>query len=183
MIDALILAFTTTIRKLPESIVPPAHVGTAAPAARSELPAVAVGLAQTELSVSGIGGVVLEQESDPAQWEQRFARRLSGRLRIDVYAAAEAEALSLATEVLQLLGEEAVALRGEGVLRMGAAQWDRVAATVLPGETTDPDAKRQTLELDFVFERVQQETPGPGGVITEVRAEIEPPVEEDFQIN
>lgn len=182
MIDALILAFTTAIRELPALTISPDHVGTAAPTTKSELPAIAIGLARTELSISGIGGVVLEHETDPAQWEQRFARRLTGTLRIDVYAKTDAEALKLAGDALQIVGAQAVALRGEGVLQMGAADWDRVLPIVLPAENQEPDAVRQTVEMDFIFEHVNQETPGPGGVITELDVVITPPVKERFQI-
>ena len=183
MIDAVILAFTTTIKKLPAFTISPTHIGTAAPTTRFDLPAVAVGLARTEISISGIGGVVLERESDPAQWEQRFARRLFGALRIDVYTKTDSEALTLAGDVMQLLGAEAVALRAEGVLQMGAADWDRVLAVVLPAETQDPDAVRQTIEMGFIFEHVNRETPGPGGVITQLDVKIKPPEKEDFQIS
>jgi hypothetical protein len=183
VIDAVTLALTTALRKLPAALIPGTHIGTAAPQRLLDLPTLVLGMARTRLSVSGIGGVVVEREANPAQWEQRFADRLYGTLRLDVYAESDAETFALAGAALQLLHAERAALRAEGLLRMGETAWDRVEIVPLGTGNQRANPARQTLTMDLVFEHVNQEVPGPGGVIAEVDVRTKPPVEENLRIS
>jgi hypothetical protein len=182
VIDAAILPLTTSLQKLPAATIPSDHIGTAAPTRGSETPAIALGLAESRATVPGIGGIVLEQKTDPSQWEQRFARRLEGVLRIDVYAEDEGDVSPLTNDAVQMLDEERLELRAAGYLHLGVVAWERAEIVTIGTGNRKRKVTRQTLTVDFVFERVDQELPGPGGIIQQLDVKLPLHEEEDFQI-
>ena len=174
-----LLEFIETLKGIPETVVPSDHIGMKIPAGSSELPALVVSLGEMEESPIGIGGMVGMHRTPDEAWAESRGKKVSGILFAEIWAGDENKVLEVAHALFQNLESQAEILRGKGFIRFVHREVKPIE-TVKVGEET---AKRMVTGYSMVFEEVETETTGPGGIIRRIHVDIDHELGEEMDIS
>jgi hypothetical protein len=174
-----LLEFIETLKGIPETVVPSDHIGMKIPAGSSELPALVASLGEMEESPIGIGGMAGTRRTPDESWSESRGKKGTGILFAEIWAGDENKVMEVAHALFQILETQAEILRGKGFIRFGHRDVKPMETVNIGGQA----AKRMVTSYSVIFEEVQTETTGPGGIIRRIHVDLDHALGEEMDIS
>jgi hypothetical protein len=160
--------FVAMLQGLPASTIAPDRIGLGRPAAASELPMIAVSIADARELPVGVGSLVRLAEIAPEQWATTTGRGVECEIRLELWAADATTVSTLTQAVVTRVESQAAALREAGFLKLSLRGFGPAQHLPLGN---DP-AKMMPLAYAARFESLVTPEPGGEGVIRTVHVEL-----------
>jgi hypothetical protein len=156
------------LQGLSPAIIAPDRIGLGRPADASELPTIAVAIANAREFPVGVGSHVALVEIAPEQWASTTGRGVECEIQLELWAADAARISALANAVVARIETQAAALREVGFVKLSLRSFGPAQHMPLGNEP----AKMMPLAYAARFESLV--TPGPSGedVIRTVHVEL-----------
>jgi len=171
-------SFVAMLKGLPAGTVAADRIGLGRPATASELPMIAVAIADAREFPVGIGSLVQLAQITPGQWATTTGLGVDCEIRVEIWAADAASISSLTNVVVARVQAQAAALRDAGFLKLSLRSFGPAEN---PPLGNDP-AKMMPLSYAARFESLVTPAPSGEGVIRTVHVELPGEIGETMDI-
>ncbi len=155
-----------------KTVLPPEHIALKRPYTKDDLPVIVLSAKDMRELPLGIGRVLENERISDKQWKESVGAKVAGDLSLEIWAANGAEVRTIAETVFQLINNFQKHLYNIGFVKICAAKISPIETI----EISDGTPAVIVIIFSIVFEEINTTTVGPGGIIKQVQATFNDPV-------
>lgn len=170
-----------TLQKIPQNIIQSSHIGTKWPASKTDLPTIVVSVKNIKELSPGIGNFIGFQREDAEHVSEIKGSKISGLFQINIWDMSADKIDEITTSAIEIISSKKLELEKEGFLYLSLDSFGEIAPSKIATGTLK-NAMTRLLEYQVVYELINKEIYGPGGVIKEIHATIDEVFDEKMTI-
>jgi len=168
----------TTLKKIPNEIILPEHIGTKVPKVADDLPSIVASIKEIRESPIGIGGIITLEEIEEDAIKEIKGFKAVAIYQIDIWADSPQKIEEITNTMMEILFQNKNELRKRGFVSLSIKSVSEIEFAKIGRE----DAWRKKVTYSGIYEMIVSETMGPEGIIKKICVDINSQFRESTEI-